>query len=76
MSDHPKSDGETYSEEEANARAARALRRMLQMPPKPHKEMKKGPKVSEDEVAVQAIHRIILGFQPPSPPCATDCRDD
>lgn len=33
---------ETYSEEETVARREAALKRMLRMPPKPHKEMKKG----------------------------------
>jgi hypothetical protein len=32
---------ETYSEEETERRAEAALKRMLQTPPKPHKDMKK-----------------------------------
>jgi hypothetical protein len=33
---------ETYSEEETVARREATLKRMLQTPPRPHKEMKKG----------------------------------
>ena len=36
------SDAETYSPQETERRAAAALKRMLQTPRKPHKEMKKG----------------------------------
>jgi hypothetical protein len=39
----PKSE-ETYSPEETERRAAAALKRMLQTPHKPHKDMKKGRK--------------------------------
>ena len=35
-------DEETYSEEEAEKRAAAALKRMLQTPHKQHKDSKKG----------------------------------
>jgi hypothetical protein len=34
--------GETYSPEETERRAAAALKRMLQTPHKPHRDMKKG----------------------------------
>ena len=37
-------DHETYSEEETEARAAAALKRMLATPHKPHKDSKKGRK--------------------------------
>jgi hypothetical protein len=40
MSDAP--DDETYSPEETERRAAAALKRMLQTPHRPHKDMKKG----------------------------------
>lgn len=39
----PKSE-ESYSQEETEARAAAALKRMLQTPHKPHKDSKKGGK--------------------------------
>ena len=35
-------DADAYSEEETVKRREAALKRMLQTPPKPHKEMKKG----------------------------------
>jgi hypothetical protein len=38
----PKIEGETYSPEETERRAAAALKRMLQTPHKPHKDSKKG----------------------------------
>ncbi|GAA3907644.1 hypothetical protein GCM10022276_27590 [Sphingomonas limnosediminicola] len=37
-------DEETYSQEETEARAAAALKRMLQTPHKPHDQMKKSGK--------------------------------
>jgi hypothetical protein len=37
-------DDETYSPEETERRAAAALKKMLQTPPKQHKDMKKGRK--------------------------------
>jgi hypothetical protein len=37
-------DDETYSPEETERRAAAALKRMLQTPHRPHKDMKKGRK--------------------------------
>jgi len=42
MSGTHKQDDEIYSEEETERRAARALKRMLQTPHKPHKDSKKG----------------------------------
>jgi hypothetical protein len=41
MADDP-NEGETYSPEETEKRAAAALKRMLQTPHKPHKDSKKG----------------------------------
>lgn len=38
----PAIDPETYSEEEAKARAEAALKRMLATPHKPHEKLKKG----------------------------------